>query len=268
MCNLTEKKKCVLFSIAILLLVFLMGWVGVDISNKLKEGKYIGQEIETKNTITFSGTGEVYAKPDLAITTFSVVTEAKTVTEAMKENNEKMSAITKFVKDSGVEDKDLKTTYFYISPRYEYNKECALSSSYCPYDGTRVLVGYEITQSLQVKIRDLTKIGGIVQGATDAGANQGGDLQFTIDNEDELKNQARNAAIKEAKTKAQDLASQLGVKLVRIISFSENNVYPYYDYKAVAVPSAAGMGGEEAVAQVETGENKIEATVNITYEIR
>lgn len=264
--NLTGSKKCILFSVVALFLVSLIVWIGVDVLNKIKEGKYIGQEIETKNTITVSGTGEIYAKPDLAITTFSVVTEAKTVVEATKENTEKMNAVIKFAKDNGVEDKDLKTTYFYISPRYEYENGCDPVVNYCPYTGKRILVGYEITQSLQVKMRDLTKIGAIIQGATEAGANQGGDLQFTIDKEDEFKNQARADAIEKAKAKANDLASQLGIKLVRIVSFSENNIYPYYSYDK-AVPSGLGGGGESA-PQVETGENKIETTVSITYEIR
>ena len=130
-----------------------------------------------------------------------------------------------------------------------------------------MLVGYEVTQSLEVKIRDMAKIGDILQGATDAGANQVGDLQLTVDKQDELKKQAREEAIKKAKARAQELASQLGIKLVRIVNFSEGVSVPYYyDY---ALKEAAGMGGETAPSpQIETGENKISVTVTITYEIR
>jgi uncharacterized protein YggE len=216
----------------------------------------------TGNTITVSDTGEIYAKPDLVLTTFSVITEAKTVTEAMQENTKKMNAIIDFVKGQGVEEKDVKTASFNVYPRYEYQK---VETEIYPYPpGKRVLVGYEVTQSLEVKIRDMEKIGDIIQGATDAGANQVGDLQFTIDKEEELKQQARAEAIKKAKEKAEKLAEQLGVKLVRITNFSENSVVPYYGFEKVATPMA---GGAEA-PQIETGQNKISVTVTLTYEIR
>jgi len=251
------RNKCLLGSILVILSVFLISLIVsevIDIQNKL---------IKTENAITVSDTGEVYAKPDLALTTFSVVNEAKTVAEAISENAKKMNAVIDFVKSQGVEDKDVKTTSFNIYPRYEwYEPECLTYP--CP-TGTRVLVGYEVQQSLQVKIRDMTKIGDIIQGATDAGANQMGDLQFTIDKQNELKKQAREEAIKKAKTKAQELASQLEVKLVRIANFSEGVSIP----RIYGLEESVAMGkGGEAAPQIETGENKITVTVNITYEIR
>jgi uncharacterized protein YggE len=256
-------SRIIFLIVIILLLISLIAWFGVGIMNKLKEGRYIGQEIEAKNTITVFGTGEIYTKPDLAIVDFSVVTEKKTVAEAMTENTKSMNAVIDSVKKQGVEDKDLKTTNFYIYPRYEWQKETTCLIYPCP-ESKRVLVGYEITQTLEVKIRDLAKIGDIIQGATDAGANQAGDLQFTIENEDEFKKQAREEAITEAKAKATELSSQLGVKLVRITSFSESGTTP------VPVPlysEAKAMGGGTETPQIETGENKISVTVSITYEI-
>jgi len=258
-----EKNKTLFTALFVLLSVFLFVLIMstvVGIQNKIKEGKYIGQEIEAKNTITVFDTGEIYAKPDLALTTFSVITEAKTVTEAMSQNTEKMNSVINFVKEQGVENKDLKTTSFNIYPRYEYHEKAGIPPIPA---GKRVLAGYEVRQSLQVKIRDMEKIGDIIQGATDAGANQIGNLQFTIDKQDELKKQAREQAIEKAKAKAKELASQLGVSLVRITNFSESSVYPpFFGFDEAAM----GKGGGEAL-QIETGENKIEVTVYITYEI-
>jgi len=261
--NLEDKNKILLTGLLIILAVFLLALTVstvVGIQNKIKEGKYIGQEIETKNTITVADKGEVYAKPDLALTTFSVVTEKKTVSEAISENAKKMNAVIDFVKEQGVEDKDLKTISFNIHPRYEWYGV----TQFYP-QGRRVLVGYEVRQSLEVKIRDMEKIGDIIEGATDAGANEVGDLQFTVDNPDELKKQARGQAIEKAKNKAEELASQLGVRLVRIVNFSESGVIPFY----YGLEKAAGMGGGEEVSApaIETGENKIEVNVTITYEI-
>ena len=248
-------------SVLIAFLIILSVSAAVGIFNKVKEGRYIGQDVEVKNTITVTGTGEVYAKPDLAIVSFTVKTEAKSVAEAMEENTEKMNAVIGFMKAEGIEEKDLKTTNFNIYPRYEYYEKEDIEMWPRP-EGQRVLVGYEITQSLQIKIREMESVGDIIQLATGAGANQVGSLNFTIDDQDELKNQAREEAIKEAKEKAQELASQLGIKLIRIQSFSESGGYPYYDYIR---SEAVGMGGE--APKIETGENKIEVSVTLTYEI-
>lgn len=248
-----SKIVGVLGVLTVFLIVLIVSGI-IDINEKLKE---------TDNVITVQGTGEVYAKPDLALTTFSVVTDAETVAEAISENTGKMNAVIAAVKADGVEEKDLKTTYFNISPRYEWRSEFC-SYSYCP-PGERILVGYEVNQSLEVKIRDMEKIGTIIQSATDAGANEVGNLQLTVDQQDELKNQARGEAIDEARTKAKELASELGVRLLGVSSFSENNVIPYYGLEKA---TAAGMGGGMEAPQIQTGENKISVTVYITYKIR
>lgn len=248
-----KNKHSILTSVFIVFLVSLIVWVGVDINNKVKKGE---------NTISVTGTGEVYAAPDLALTSFSVVTEADTVNEALAENAAKMNAVIAFVKGEGLADKDVKTTGFNIYPRYEWY-EAGTCWPPCP-SGKRVLVGYEVRQTLQVKIRDMAKIGDIVQGATKEGANQVNDLRFTIEDEDELKNQARESAIEKAKSKAKTLASQLDMSLGKVVGFNEGGVVPRYDYAMEEAMVGIGGGGE---VQIETGENKITVTVTITYEI-
>ncbi len=263
-----HKKKWLMLPCVIVFNVFLLTLVAFFVAsttNKIKERGYIGQEIETKNTISVTGTGKIYAKPDLVIVDFSVVTEKKTVPEAMKENTKSMNDIIAFLKGLGIEEKDLKTISFNISPRYEYQEGTEVYTYYRP-EGKRVLVGYEITQTLEVKIRNMDKIGEAIEGATDKGANQVSDLQFTIDKEEDLKKQAREEAIKEAKDKAKELASQLGVRLMKITNFSEGLISPIYRY-AYDETAATGMGGGESTPQVQTGENKIEVDVTITYEI-
>lgn len=265
--KLSEHKELILIKFGIivgLLLLVLTVSIGVDIFNKIKEGKYIGKPPELQNTISFTGKGEVFIKPDLALITFAVQNEAKTVTEAVAENAKKINAVIDSMKNLGVESKDLKTASFNISPRYEWHEEEVCLSYPCP-QGKRVLMGYEVYQSLQVKVRNLEKVGPIIQSATDMGANDVSGLQFTVDDEDEFKNQARKMAIEEAKTKAKELAQQLGVNLVRITNFSESgsSPVPYY-----ALEKAAGIGGAAPSApQIETGENKIEIIVTISYEI-
>ena len=246
-----SKKHCFFALLSILIIVVILS-VSVDVYNKIK--------VDSENRITVSGTGKVYIKPDLALTSFSVITEAKTIAEALSQNTEQMNQIISFIKGQGVEDKDLKTTDFNIYPRYEWEEKTEIP----PYpSGKRVLVGYEVRQSLQVKIRELTKIGEIIQGATDSGANQVGSLQFTVDDQDELKNQAREKAIEQAKEKAKELASQLGIKLVRITNFNESGIVPR-TYLLEESEAIMGAGAPE----IEIGETKIEVTVTLTYEIK
>lgn len=257
-----DKKPLMVGLIAVLSIFILVLTISsvVDITNKLKQGKYIGQDAEFKNTIVITDTGEVYAVPDLAIVSLIVTNEAKTVAEAISENSQRMNKVIEEMKSLEIEEKDLKTTSYNIYPRYEYSRD-QFGNIY----GNRILAGYEITQSLQVKIRNMEGIGQVIEGGTSAGANDVSNLQFTIDNQDELKKQAREQAIEKAKSKAQELTSQLGVRLGKISSFSENFYVPYYGAMDYAMEK--GMGGAEAVPDIQTGENKISVSVVITYEI-
>lgn len=263
--GVNQNKELVTGFIGVLTLLALVFTVsaGVDVFNKVRQSRYIGQDVNFKNTIVVSDVGEVYAKPDLAIINLSVVNEAKEVSDAMLENTEKMNRIVNVLKEQEIAEKDLKTTSYNIYPRYDYLKE---GNVY----GERILVGYEIRQTLQVKIRSLDKIGTIISKATEAGSNQVGSLQFTIDDEEELKKQAREQAIEKAKEKAEQMAYQLGVKLGKITNFSENFYSPYFDSRNVYLKEAVGMGGADSVPMapsIESGENMISASVTITYEI-
>jgi len=262
-----HKNKKILLTFLILsfniFLLVLAVFYAVGIQNKIKEGKFIGRDIETRKTISFTGKGELYVKPDVGMISFSVLTEKKTVAEAMSENTKKMNAVIASIKGEGVEEKDIKTTNFNISPHYEYYESSEITIWPTP-EGKRVLVGYEISQTVQVKVRNLEKIGTIIQKSTDAGANDIGNLQFVIDKEEELKNQVKKEAIKNAKDKAKELSGLLGVNLVRIVDFSENAYVPVYYDSGVAALKEASL---PAAPQIESGQNKIEVNVTITYEI-
>jgi uncharacterized protein YggE len=130
------------------------------------------------------------------------------------------------------------------------------------------LTGYKLEQDVQVKIRDFTKIGDVLSQTTTVGANVVGDLQFTIDNPEQFKEQARAKAIAQAKTNAQNLAKESGIGLGKIINVYENYNYPM----AYSVNAKAGMGGgvaESAPAPViQPGQQEIDVTINLTYQVR
>jgi uncharacterized protein len=193
--------------VAVLALLIVCIVFGITVIANVLIGSNRSEDISKVPTLVVSGIGEVYSKADTGLVVLSVVTESKTVNQAMTENTSKMNNVISFVKQQGVEEKDLKTTNFSINPIYSYNNQT----------GQRTLTGYNVNQSLQVKIRDLSKIGAIIEGATNLGANEVGSLQFVIDNDDAVKAQARAEAIKDAQSKAEILAKQLGVKIVKEI---------------------------------------------------
>lgn len=236
--------------VAVLLVVFL----GAATYSKVIESRYMGQGLQYKNTIAVSGEGKVVAKPDIGQVNLSVISDAKTVTLAQKDNVEKMNNITKAMKDLGIKEEDLKTVGYYISPRYNYN------------NGRNDIIGYEVSQSLEVKIRDLTKVGEILSQAAAAGANQVGSLVFTFDNSESLQSEARQKAVAQAKQKANDLAASLGISLGKITSFSESSAgVPVPMYASDMAYGKGGGGG--GVPEIQAGQNEIVIDVYLTYEI-
>lgn len=280
------NNKPVGLILAVLLAVVAI-YVAVLAYNAVKSGQYIGKGIAVQNTITVSGNGDVSTKPDLAVMDFSVVSEGKTVAAATDDNTKKMNAVIAAAKNLGVTDKDLQTTGYNISPRYDYVKQAAIVPSAVPAvgsasvpdmaqsspvyypNGQRVLSGYDVTQTLTVKMRGemMNKIGQIIEGVTAAGANQAGDLQFTLDNPDAVQAQARDKAITDAKAKADVLAKQLGVKLAKIVSFSEGGYAPVYQMNFAKTAAADSAGGGVAAPSIQTGESKTTVNVSITYEV-
>ncbi len=258
--NNIQKNIRKVSDILIIFLIILTIFVGIKAKNEFVEGGYIGDEM--RNTVSVSGTGEVYAKPDLATIDFSVRTEKETVEEALSENSTKMNEVINKMKEEGVKEENLKTTSFNIRPRYEYRET---NKEIYPPTGERVLVGYEVLQTLQIKTKELEKVGNLIDTATQAGANEVDSFNLSIENEDEFKKQAREKAIALAKEKASNISTQLGVELGKIINFNEQTSIPRYSYDM-----AQGLGGAEtksAAPTIEAGENKIEVSVSITYQI-
>ena len=225
--------------------------------------------IDSRNTITVSGSGEAVAVPDIATFSFSIIKEAKTSAEAQKMVTDISNKILDAVRKNGVEEKDIKTTNYSLYPKYDYPQVVcpAIYPSNCP-SGKEVLRGYEVSQSFDIKIRDIAKVGQIVGDATGAGATNINGPTFGLDKEDDVIAKARNEAIAKAQDKAKSIADGLGVRLVRIVAFSENE--NSYGAPMMTNQKAFGMGGADAVSapQMPTGENKYSRTVQVTYEIR
>jgi uncharacterized protein YggE len=245
--------------IKIIILIIILIFVGKMICGG--HGGYRDDNL-SKDTITFTGKGEVVVKPNIATVSFGVTAENLDVAKAQTEATTKMNNIIDMLKTKGVAEKDIKLTNYNIYPRYDY-----ISARLYPYDGKQVLAAYVVSQSVEVKIRDISKAGEILTGVGEFGVTDVGGLIFTVDNEEVVKDQARDLAIEDAKAQAKTLAKSLGVRLVKITSFSENGNYPIYYEMNKSMALGIG-GGDAAVPQVPMGENKITSNVSITYEIR
>ena len=214
----------------------------------------------SKDTIVVSGKGELTVKPDIATLSFSVMEENMYVAKASDAVNTKITKIIEGLKTNGVDEKDIKTTGYNIYPRYDY-----LTTQTYPYSGKQVLAGYDVTQSISLKIRDLTKAGKVVTDLGTLNVTDMSGLTFTNDKYDDLLKEARDQAIVQARSEAKKLAKALGVKLVKIVGYSEGSTPIYYDRMMSAAPTAMGKSVE---AILPTGENKITSNISITYEIR
>jgi len=219
-----------------------------------------GRDIQ-KDTIVVSGKGELTVKPDIANVSFSVMEENMDVAKATEAVNTKIAKIIESLQANGVDEKDIKTTGYNIYPRYDY-----LNSQVYPYGGKQVLAGYDVTQSITIKIRDLTSAGKVVTDLGNLGVTDMGGLNFTNDKYDDLVKEARDQAIIQARSEAKKLAKSLGVRLVKIVGYSEGSTPIYYD-RAVYGMGEASMKSSVPAA-LPTGENKITSNVSITYEIR
>lgn len=235
-----------------------------------KEYRYVGSGVTATNTISVSGMGEVFAVPDQATFTVTVREEAGDVASAQDKATAKINAIIDYLEDAGVEENDIKTQSYNVNPKYEWEQAVCRTDGYCP-PGNQVLVGFEVWQTLEVKVQDPKMAGDLLTGVGSQGASEVSSLSFTIEDEDELRSEAREQAIAEAKEKADALASQLGVSIVRVVGFYEDSYgapLPYA-YGRGGVTMDAAMSETKAVApSLPTGENKITSNVNITYEIR
>lgn len=219
-------------------------------------------------TISVNGTGEVLAVPDIGQFSFSVNADGETADAAQEASGTKINAILAYLKEQGVEDKDIKTANYTLYPKYRYEERVCAFNSYCP-PGERIEDGFEVDQTVTVKIRETDKATTIIAGVGEQGATNISGLDFTIDDMEALRTEAREKAIADAKEKAETLAQQLGVRLVRIVSYYENNgnyPEPYYDTKVMTMEAteSAGFGG----AELPVGENSTTASVSITYEIK
>jgi len=195
----------------------------------------------------------------MAIVTMAVVREAATAAEALSANNEAMAAVLAELKDAGVADKDAQTSGFSISPRYRQDP-----SKDGGYEAPQI-AGYQVSNSVTVRVRDLDALGGIIDRSVKLGVNDGGSITLTNDDPAAAIAEARKEAVADAVAKAKALTEAAGVGLGRIVEINENFARPMPQplYRAAMAKEMS-----DAAVPIATGENTYTVTVNITYAIK
>jgi uncharacterized protein YggE len=249
--------------LATLALVLVIASLGAYAYYTIQQSKYL---YTGPTTISVSGEGEVIAVPDIGQFSFSVMAEGVDATAAQEASATKINDIIAALEAAGVERADIKTEYYNLYPRYTYETMPCPIGSYCP--GEQVQDGFEVNQTVMVKVRNLDNAGSFLSMVGDKGATNISGLSFTIDDTEVLKDEARALAIANAKAKAEILASELGVDLGKMVGYYEDEgmALPYYGYDM----GGAMMAREQAAPSPDmpVGENTTMSRVTLTYQVR
>jgi uncharacterized protein YggE len=208
--------------------------------------------IQPETTITINGKGIVDRAPDIAMITVGVSVEAETASLAMSQQTTKMNGVFAAVRAAGVAERDMQTSNLSLNPVYDY-----------PQNGQPRLRGYNASNQITIRVRDLKNLGKTLDSVVKGGGNTIHGISFSVDKPEAYQNEARVAAIKDAAARAELYANAVGYKVKRIVTISE------MDYTPRPVPMMARMQLQDAAEStpVAAGEVSLEQTVSVTFEL-
>ena len=241
-------KRIAFFSMLVLLAALVLNACG--------PATIVANPVPPQRTLSVTGTGTVNLTPDVAYINIGVHTEAPTASEAVATNTDHTQQVVEALKKSGVDEKDIRTTNFSIWPNTQYD----------PQTGKQTTTTYVVDNTVYVTIRQLDKLGDLLDASVQAGANSVNSIQFDLADKTQAIKQGRDQAVKDARAQAQELASAAGVSLgdLQTVNF----------YDSIPTPMAYGKGGGggmEAAAvsvPINPGQMTLTVTVSMTYEIK
>ncbi|OIN97548.1 MAG: hypothetical protein AUJ21_00360 [Anaerolineae bacterium CG1_02_58_13] len=210
-----------------------------------------------QRTLNVNGAGQVSLTPDIAYIYVGVHTENASASDAMTENNSRTQVMIDALKKAGIDEKDIRTTNFSIWRQDKYDPLTGQPS------GVKV---YSVDNTVYVTVRKLDSLGSLLDTLVKAGANNINSIQFDVADKTAAIKQARDAAVQDAKTQAQELAAVAGVTLGEItsVSFYEATSSPVMD----GFGKGGGGGAEAAAVPIQPGQMTLTVTVSMTYEIK
>lgn len=257
-----ERKLWIIVttSAALLLLVGVLAFTQARLAPSVAQAQ---TEVETPpalpRTITVVGEGKVRIKPDVAQTTIGVDVRQSTVKEASAEAKQVMDEVLKVLKAQGIEDKDIQTSGFSIWVE---------TPPYGPEGEPQATTIYHVTNQVSVTIRELDKVGTVLDAAIEAGANNIYGVNFSLADPTPVESEARDKAVANAQTKAQELAKLNGVQLRDVVSVSEviGGGGGYYSSSFREMPAALGLGG--GGGPISPGELELSLQLQIVYAVQ
>lgn len=208
----------------------------------------------SERTVSVTASGHVSATPDIASINTGVLTEASTAREAMSANSSAMAKLIEGIKIQGIDAKDIRTTGISVSPRYS-----------TPRDGRpAVITGYSANNQVRIVVRDLKRLGEVLDAALSLGATQMGGISFEVSQAETLKDEARKSAMANARRRAELFAAAAGAGIGPVMAISEE--------MQIDGPRPVFMGRAKAAAPaavpVEVGTMELEATVHVTWALK
>ncbi len=208
-------------------------------------------------TITVNAEGMTTATPDLAEITFSVLSQGQNPQDLTTNNTDKMNAVLEFVSSENIASSDIATTGYDLEPDYQYDN--ATQSNF--------ITGYTLTQTVTVKIHDLTNVATVLGGLAPLGVNQIGGVDFTFNDPNSFLAVARADAMSKAQAEAEQMASAAGASLGEVVNVSENGIVPQpFPIYNMAAPTAMGVSGAAAsTPNIQPGSQDVTDNVTVTY---
>lgn len=203
-------------------------------------------------SITVEGTGEASGMPDLAHIQVGVVTEAATAAEAVRKNNDAMNRLMAMIRKRGIEDRDVQTVQFSVTPRYRYDKT---------QQAPPTIAGYQVTNEVRVKFRKLSALGEFIDETVSLGANQIRGISFDVTDPGKLLDGARRKAMADAQHRALVYAEAAGLKLGKPITIEEQAERPG-PYPVARMDTVAAKA-----VPVASGEQTFTIRVTVTYAV-
>lgn len=210
---------------------------------------------EAAKTINVNGDGEVSVSPDIAYVSLGVTTEKSSVDEAQKNNSTTMNNVIAAIQKVGIASEDIKTSNYTISPKYNYDDKT----------GNSTIVGYTVTSTLSVTVKDISSVGSVIDTAITNGANNSNGVTFGVSDYAKYYNIALTNAISNAKAKAQAMADCINVQLSIPTKITENSSGVPAEYPVPYNTSTkSSLGGQDMT--VATGTYEVKANVSLVYE--
>ncbi len=235
-------------------LVYIIFYVGTLIRSEIRGYEFIGRSDESMRTISLQADGEVQVKPDIAFTTMGVETEAETVEAAQDQNTQIMNKLLTELAAKGIASEDMQTQEYNIYPQYDYTQ-----------DNGRVLRGYQVSQHVRIRIRNVDMADQIVALAGSVGATNVSGLEFQVDDTNVYVEKARAEAITSLKEKIRMIEQSLDVQVIGVVNYSEYQ--PQDGGPEMYYAEARSLSDSASAPKLAPGQNTVRMQVNAVFEI-